>query len=109
MPPRHRTGIQPVATDFASAPFGIEDAIQRANDLVPSSTDPTSIKGLWEVLYQKYAHDRRTGITHESFPFWILRNIPENAIERMIDVVYAKNSRKIQSYAPGLLDKFDVP
>lgn len=85
-----------------------ENAIQKAHDLV-ASTDPASIKQLWEELYQKYLDALRIGLIHETFPYWILHNIPDKAIQRMIDAVYKSRARKIEAYAPALCRQFGVP
>ncbi|PMD46845.1 hypothetical protein L207DRAFT_562079 [Hyaloscypha variabilis F] len=105
MPPRTRTGIRPPTT---SAINGIENTIQKTHDLV-ASTDPASIKQLWKELCQKYLDARRIGLTQETFPYWILHNIPDEAIQQMIDVVYGKGARKIESYAPALCKRFGRP
>jgi hypothetical protein len=100
-----RTGIRSPSTSTIN---GIENTIQKAHDLV-ASTDPTSIKQLWEDLREKYLEALRIGLTHETFPYWILQNIPDEAIERMIDTVYGKGARMIVPYGPVLLDRFGVP
>lgn len=95
MPPRPRTGIQS------------RTAIQRAHNLV--SQDPATIKQVWDELCQEYLDAFRSQSTHETFPCWILGNIPHAAIQQMIDVVYDKGARKIEPYAPNLLKRFGVP
>ena len=105
MPPRTRTGIRPPTT---SALNGIENTIQKTHDLV-ASTDPESIKQLWGKLCEKYLDALRIGLTHKTFPYWILDNIPDEAIQRMIDAVYGKGARKIESYAPSFCERFGVP
>ena len=92
----------------ASASDGIENTIQKAHDLV-ASTDQASIKQLWEELSQKYLDARRIGLTRETFPYWILHKIPDEAIQQMIDVVYRKGARTIENYAPSLCSRFGVP
>jgi hypothetical protein len=104
MSPRTRTGIRPPTTSTID---GIENTIQKAHDLV-ASTDPASIKQLWEELCQKYLDALRIGLIHETFPYWILHKIPHEAIQQMIDAVYGKGARKIESYAPALCKRFGV-
>jgi hypothetical protein len=95
MPPRPRTGIQPPT------------AIQKAHNLV--SQDSATIKQVWDELCQEYREAFRIHSTLETFPYWILHNIPHAAIQQMINVVYDKGARKIEVYAPTLLKRFGVP
>ena len=105
MPPRTRTRIRRSTTSTTDE---IENTIQKTYDLVPS-TNPVSLKKLWEELCQKYLDSLRIGLTNETFPYWILHTIPHGAIQQMIDAVYGTGARKIESYAPALCRRFGVP
>ena len=101
-----RTGSRPSTPTTASD--GIESTIQKADNL-QASTDPASIEQLWEEVCQKYSNARHTGLTDQTFPYWILSNIPYKAIEQMIDVVYENNARMLATYFPALSSRFHVP
>ncbi|KJR89804.1 uncharacterized protein SPSK_06353 [Sporothrix schenckii 1099-18] len=84
-----------------------QTAIQEASDL--ASHDPDIVKKCWDNLGTAYRKASKAGDTLPSFPRWVLNNVPDAAIEQMMNVVCGKGARKIESYGPGLVERFGVP
>lgn len=97
----------PSRTRRGNRPSTIEDAIQKAYDLVAS--DPATFVEFWEDLCRLHRATLRNGATFKGFPKWILDNFPHKTIQNMLEAVYKLYTQKIDAYYPSLGDRFGIP
>ncbi|KAH8594424.1 hypothetical protein B0O99DRAFT_687657 [Bisporella sp. PMI_857] len=104
---RHRNSISVSNPTANSIDDKVENAVQRAYDLVPS-TDTASIVEAWQDLRQSHlALRNRRKI--ESFPHWVLSRVPHQIIPQMLEAVYGKGARRLEFSAPIVYQHFGVP